>query len=84
MLLVFISFCVFFQLYNDGLVWIHKANLIPPLFIEVPVPSQESERSCFCIDLVSFYDFSIEFWNCCYRVVYVVFHFIVTTDLMEE
>ena len=32
--------------------WTHKANLIPPLFIEVPVPSQESERSCICVSEV--------------------------------
>ena len=25
---------------------VYKASSIPPLFIEVPVPSQESERSC--------------------------------------
>ena len=42
--------------------------LIPPHFIEVPVPSQESERSCICMLVVSlwlcFYDFSIGLWNC--------------------
>jgi hypothetical protein len=29
--------------------WAHKTSLIPPLIIEVPVPSQESERSCICV-----------------------------------
>ena len=42
--------------------------LIPPHFIEVPVPSQESERSCICMLVISlwlcFYDFSIGLWNC--------------------
>ena len=36
----------------------------PPLFIEVPVPRQDSERSCICvrcIDFASFYDFDIYF-----------------------
>ena len=30
-------------------VWAYKTSLTPPLFIEVPVPSQESERSCVCV-----------------------------------
>ena len=47
----------------------HKrpGGLTPSLFIEVPVSSQESERSCICvsdIDFASLYDFSIDFWNC--------------------
>ena len=29
-------------------VW-DKTSLAPPLYIEVPVPSQESGRSCICI-----------------------------------
>ena len=44
----------------------HKISLSPPLFIEVPVPSQESGRSCICVCTgyrycLFFYDFSIEF-----------------------
>jgi len=42
-------------------------SLTPPLFIEVPVPRQETEWSCICvsdIDFSSFYDFDILFWNC--------------------
>jgi hypothetical protein len=27
----------------------HKTSLTLPLFIEVPVPSQESEQSCICV-----------------------------------
>jgi hypothetical protein len=27
----------------------HKTSLIQPLFIEVPVPSQESKQSCICV-----------------------------------
>ena len=30
-------------------VWIHKTSLTPPPFIEVPVPSQESEQSWFWV-----------------------------------
>ena len=32
--------------------WIYKTSLTPPLFIEVPVPSQESERSCICLLII--------------------------------
>ena len=28
--------------------WVHTTSLTLPLFIEVPVPSQETERSCIC------------------------------------
>ena len=43
---------------------IDKINLITPLFIEVPVPRQKSERTCICvIDFVYFYGFTIGFWN---------------------
>ena len=40
--------------------WAHKIIVTPPLFIEVPVPSQESDWSCICvlgIHFISFYDF---------------------------
>jgi hypothetical protein len=32
-----------------GKVWAHQTSLTPSLFIEVPVPSQESERSRICV-----------------------------------
>ena len=32
-----------------GEVWVHKTILGPPLFVEVPFPNQESERSCICV-----------------------------------
>ena len=31
------------------MVWANKASLTPSLFIEVPVPSHESQRSCICV-----------------------------------
>ena len=34
---------------HRGKVWVRKTSLTPPLIIEVPVPSQESERSCICL-----------------------------------
>ena len=34
-------------------VWAHKTSLIPSHFIEVSVPSQESEWSCICVFWVS-------------------------------
>jgi hypothetical protein len=50
----------------------NPTSLTPSLFTEVPVLSQESERSCICvlevmymcvrdIEFAYFYDFSIEF-----------------------
>jgi hypothetical protein len=32
-----------------GEVWANKTSLTPPLLIEVPVPSMESERACICV-----------------------------------
>ena len=54
-----------------------------PLFIKVPVPSRESERSCICIQGVSilfFYDFDICFCNCSTSMIFLVFHFINRND----
>ena len=36
------------QIYREE-VWAHTINLTPPLFIEVSVPSQGSERSYICV-----------------------------------
>ena len=33
----------------------HNSNLTRSLFIKVPVPSQESERSCLCVLGVTLY-----------------------------
>jgi hypothetical protein len=32
-----------------GELWAHKTSLTLPLFIEVPVPGQESERLVLCV-----------------------------------
>ena len=59
----------------------HTTILTPPLCIEVPVPSQETERSCISvlevmylcakgIEFASFYDFAIGCWNCLDSVVF--------------
>jgi hypothetical protein len=67
-----------------GGVWAHKASLTLPLFIEVPVPNQESERSCiwvlgvliFPLSTIFQLDFRIVvtmwyfFLNCCDNVVF--------------
>ena len=37
------------RLLSNALCLDHKTILTPPPFIEVPVPSQESERSCICV-----------------------------------
>jgi len=42
-------------------VWAHNT---PPLFIEVTVPSHESQGSCICVLGVSIHYFDIWFWNC--------------------
>ena len=39
----------------------HKTNSTSPLFIEVPVPSQESERSSICVLEVSILPISMLF-----------------------
>ena len=55
----------------------HKTNLTLSLFIEVPVPSQESEQSCIYVlegnNFVSFYDISIGFYNYSNEVLCFVF-----------
>ena len=57
-------------------VCVHKISLIPPLYIEVSVPSQDSDRSCICVRVLifaSFNGFSIRFRNCSDSVVFFVF-----------
>ena len=44
-----------------GELWAHKTSLTPPLFIEVSVPSQESERSCIFVLFVSILPLSTMF-----------------------
>ena len=59
-----------------GQVWVHKTSLTPPHFIELPVPSQESERSCIYVlglSILPFCDFSIGFWNFSDSVVFLSF-----------
>jgi len=34
-------------------IWFHKTSLTPTVFIEVPLPTQESEWSCTCVLWVS-------------------------------
>jgi len=59
-----------------------KTSLIPPLFVEVHVPSQESEwsyRVCLC-----FYNFSLGFWNCSDSVEFSFFNLLYSIDLNHE
>ena len=52
-----------------------QSSLSQQIFIEVPVPSQECERSCISVLSIStFYDFSNGFWICSDSVVLFVFH----------
>ena len=36
----------------SGEVWAYETSLTPPLFIEVPVPCQESKRVSICVLMV--------------------------------
>ena len=60
-----------------GKVWAHKTSLTQPLYIEVPVSSQESERSCMYVLAISFclcfYNISVGSRKCDDSVVYFVF-----------
>jgi hypothetical protein len=42
-----------------GEAWAHKTSLTPPVSIRVPVPSQESERPCSCVLVVSSLSLSV-------------------------
>ena len=58
----------------------HKTSLTPPLFIEVSVQTQESERPCLCVLWVSIlplflWFLSIRLWTCSDSVVCFGFHF---------
>jgi hypothetical protein len=75
-----------------GEVWARKTRLTLPLFIELPVPSQESAQSCICVLRVSIFpvsrilifDLGIVPTVWYFRIVptvwyFFVFHFITTT-----
>ena len=58
-------------------VWAHKTNFIPPLFIEMPEPNQQSERTCICasVDFSSFCDFdhlTFELWYFLFFILVVI------------
>ena len=60
----------------------HK-QVVPPLFIEVPVQKQGSEGSCLCarcIDFARFYQFWIIFCNCSDGL---IFHFILLQTIIS-
>jgi len=43
------QYTLFISLRLRGGMWAYKTSLSLPLFIEMPVPSQESELSCMCV-----------------------------------
>ena len=58
-------------------VWTHTTNFIPPLFIEMPEPNQQSERTCICalVDFSSFCDFdhlTFELWYFLFFILVVI------------
>ena len=70
----------------------NSTSLTPSLFTEVPVLSQESERSCICvlevmymcvrgIEFAYFYDFSIEFLEFFRQCDIFFFHFITGCEI---
>jgi hypothetical protein len=65
----------------------HKTNFILPLYIEVPVPSQESEQSCMCVKWIEYTSIStfvaIWFWNCSDSVLFILL-FVLFFILMDE
>jgi len=65
-----------------GEVWSHKTILTPSLYIEVPVPSQESELSCICVVGVSLLPLSmiylLDFGTVPTVFAFCCFHFIFT------
>ena len=66
-----------------GEVWAHKTSLTSPVFIEVSVPSQESERSCICVLVVSILSLSsILFLN--FGTVPTVWHFFFSLYLHSD
>jgi hypothetical protein len=67
-------------------IFVHEANLTPPFVLDVPVPSQDSERSCISIYGYHFYlflRFFIGIWKCSESVVFFVFHCIASFWLVS-
>ena len=56
------------------ILYICQASLTPPLFIEVPVPSLESERSCICVLPLRFSFWILEMFRL--SIIFLAFHFI--------
>ena len=67
------------------LMWTHKISINPPLFIEVPVPSQESERPCICVLEESIVTVSVVFllhFGIVTTVWSIFFHFIIYIQII--
>ena len=62
---------------SRGDVWAYKTILTPPVFIEMSMPSQEKKVVMYLcvrgIDITSFCDSGIGFWNCSDSVAFVLF-----------
>ena len=58
-----------------GEVRVHRMKLTPPLFIEVSLPGQESERSCICVFGYRFLLHFLRFWNCSDSVAFFLYFF---------
>ena len=63
---------------NQSKIWVHKTSLTPPLFMEVPVPIPEIQRSCiwhrFCL-FPRFFGWNLELfplWLFCIFVFYFI------------
>ena len=56
-----------------GEVRVQRMKLTPPLFIEVYIPRQDSERSCMCVLSYRFLLHFLRFWNCSDSVAFFLF-----------
>ena len=56
-----------------GDVWAPKTSLALAIFVELPVPNQDSERSCMCTLGASLLSHSTGFCNCSDSMVFIVF-----------
>jgi len=74
-----------------GEVWDNKISLTPPLFIEIPVPSQECDQSCIVVLGLSILHISTSFLLDCgtvlslwYFLFFILFHLISNSLLVQN
>ena len=66
-------------------VWVHKTNLVPHFFIEVPVSIQKKVSGhvyVLGISILPLYDCSIGFWNCSDSMIFGFFFVVLLQVLL--